>query len=113
MDSRQEYVPPASPSPTSRPHVSRSGDRFELSRAEFEGWIDWTSRRGCACFPYAAQVTAIESVLRIAYNFLALEQDGLLLHAAGVPRDGHGCLFPGRSGAGKSTIAGLATELRP
>jgi hypothetical protein len=53
---------------------------------------------------------AIESFLRICYSFLAVEHRGLLLHSAGVIKNGNGYIFPGISGTGKSTIASLATE---
>jgi hypothetical protein len=94
---------------SSRPDVSLRSDGLHLRRRDFAGRLEWGARHGWVEFPYHNQVTAIESFLRIAYSFLALEQGGLLLHSAGVRRDGHGYIFPGRSGTGKSTIAGLAT----
>jgi hypothetical protein len=114
VDETEQACGPASEDcGTTRPRVARLGDRLEFRRADFTGWINWTARRGEARFPCATQVTAVESFLRIAYSFLALEQGGLLLHSAGIRRDrdavGRGYIFPGRSGTGKSTIAGFAT----
>jgi hypothetical protein len=40
----------------------------------------------------------------------SLGRTGLLLHAAGLAFEGRGVVFSGVSGAGKSTIAGLAAE---
>ena len=49
-----------------------------------------------------------ENFLRLAFSRLALAHDGLLLHASGLIIDGRGYVFFGHSGAGKSTVAGLA-----
>lgn len=48
---------------------------------------------------------------RALYFFELLAQGGLLLHAAGVVRQGTACIFPGVSGAGKSTIVRLAANM--
>ncbi len=45
----------------------------------------------------------------ICLQALPREHDGLLLHAAGVVLDGAGHVFTGASGAGKTTVARLAT----
>lgn len=45
-----------------------------------------------------------QSVLRLIYFFSSLESDSLLLHASGVVRRERAYVFPGVSGAGKTTI---------
>lgn len=57
--------------------------------------------------------SAVERTLTyILMQALPREQDGMLLHGAGVVlADGAGYLFAGPSGAGKTTVAGLAEGL--
>lgn len=50
----------------------------------------------------------LENVLRPLLAFRLLARGGLLVHSAAAVVDSRGFLFAGRSGAGKSTIAGLA-----
>jgi hypothetical protein len=94
----------------SRPQISRLGSRTLFQRKDFAGWIDIEAREGKSVLRKNMEPFAIESFLRICYSFLAVAHDGLLLHSAGVVRDGNGYIFPGISGTGKSTIASLATE---
>lgn len=58
-----------------------------------------------------APTADIENFLRVVYAWLCLQHDSLLLHAAGVVKDGQGYVFFGPSGAGKSTTAGLSAEV--
>ena len=51
---------------------------------------------------------AIDSVLRIVHTLLLSAEGGFLLHASSVVRNGRAFLFTGPSGAGKTTIVGLA-----
>lgn len=46
-----------------------------------------------------------DSLLRIIVSYRVMERGGLLIHGAGLIRDGRGYLFIGQSGAGKSTVA--------
>jgi hypothetical protein len=50
-----------------------------------------------------------DSFLRVILSFRLLESNGLLVHAAGLVKDGKGYLFVGKSGAGKSTVARLSS----
>ena len=52
----------------------------------------------------------LDCLLRILLTWMLLPRAGFLLHAATVVRDGRAYLFTGKSGAGKSTVASLATE---
>ncbi len=99
----------ADPSLASRPQISYLGGLTLFQRNDFAACLDLSARRGRAIFEKNAEPFAVESFLRISYSFLAVEHGGLLLHSAGVLRNGRGYIFPGRSGTGKSTIAGLAT----
>lgn len=55
-------------------------------------------------------INVIENVLRPLLAWRLVEAGGLLLHSCGVVIGGRSFLFVGRSGAGKSTVAGLALE---
>lgn len=52
----------------------------------------------------------IENFLRAIFAWLCLTNGGLLLHAAGVIRNGLGYVFFGPSGAGKTTTSRLAAR---
>jgi hypothetical protein len=52
-----------------------------------------------------------QNVLRMLYFFAFLSSRGLLLHASGVVRGGFGYIFPGPSGAGKTTIVRQSTGM--
>lgn len=51
---------------------------------------------------------ALDSLLRMFLSWALLGQQGFLLHAATVVRNGKAYVFVGRSGAGKSTVASLS-----
>ena len=53
---------------------------------------------------------ALDSLLRMFLSWALLPQDGFLLHAASVIRNGKAFVFVGRSGAGKSTVASLSPQ---
>jgi hypothetical protein len=50
----------------------------------------------------------VENFLRVAFAHAALEKGGVLLHAAGVVRDGAAYAFFGPSGSGKTTVTTLS-----
>ena len=51
---------------------------------------------------------ALDSLLRMLLSWALLAENGFLLHAATVVKDGKAYVFVGRSGAGKSTVASLS-----
>ena len=53
----------------------------------------------------------VENFLRAVYAWLCVQHDSLLLHSAGMIRDGQGYLFFGPSGAGKSTTSQLSADI--
>ena len=52
-------------------------------------------------FPYWAKATPF----RIPFSWIALENNGEMVHSAAIELDGHGVLFAGNSGRGKTTTA--------
>jgi hypothetical protein len=77
----------------------------------FMATLAWNPALGAACWtaengPEFAGVC--ENVLRIAVAYRLLEMGGVLLHSVGLADRGEASVFFGRSGAGKTTLAGLA-----
>lgn len=77
----------------------------------YTGWLDLARRVATISAPSKERVfSAIERiVVYICMQTLPREHSGLLLHASGVVIRGAGHIFVGPSGAGKTTVARLAT----
>ncbi len=52
----------------------------------------------------------LENFFRVLFAFLLVENNGVLLHSAGVDYNGSGIIFVGQSGSGKTTIASLLRD---
>ena len=52
----------------------------------------------------------LNSFLRIIFSLVLLEEDGFIAHASSLIRNGKGYIFPGKSGAGKTTITRLTKD---
>ena len=81
--------------------ISESEGEFWLWRPGFSFFLDLAKREGEAQLSWPREW---QSVLRIIYFHGFLQHQGLMLHAAGLVRRGKAYLFPGPSGAGKTTI---------
>ncbi len=57
-----------------------------------------------------APTALIENFLRVLYAWCTMRAGGLLLHSAGVVKDGRAFLFFGSSGSGKTTTTRLSGE---
>jgi len=87
-------------------HVHRSGGKWFFDRGDFHA--EWDPSAGRGKVRQTANPYSIDCVLRIVHTLLLARTGGFLLHAASAVRDGRAFLFSGVSGAGKTTIAGLA-----
>ena len=52
----------------------------------------------------------VDYFIRVAYSLLAFRAGGVMLHAAGIVREGFAYLFLGHSGAGKTTVSRLSSK---
>ena len=82
-----------------------AGDRLSYRSYDDAGDVDFQTGTGLLALAPGA---GAENFLRVLYAHLCARSGGLLLHAAGVIRDGRGHVFFGRSGSGKSTTARLS-----
>jgi len=53
---------------------------------------------------------SLNSFLRFVYSLVLVKEPGFLVHASSLIRNGKGYVFPGESGAGKTTIAQLSPD---
>jgi hypothetical protein len=85
--------------------------RFLLSRYDFRGVLDLGRRVADVTIIEPDELT-LDSLLRVTLTLALLPTRGLLVHAAALARNGRGYLFPGVSGAGKTTLARLSPQAR-
>ena len=86
--------------------VRRDGSEWRIERGDF--FARWDPRTGTGWVRQNANPYSLDSVLRIVHSLILAERGGFLLHAASAICDGRAYLFPGVSGAGKTTITRLA-----
>ncbi len=92
------------------------GDCLLAASYEWAGWFDLPRRRGGLSLARPAGTDprafdrSVENYLRVLYAHAFVENDGFLLHAAGLVRDGRAYVFFGPSGSGKTTVTALTPE---
>lgn len=84
------------------------GDAWLVERADFSG--RWFPESRKAQVRYAGDLPFLSSFLRVLSCAILSRKGGAMIHASCVRTDRGAVLFPGPSGTGKSTIAGLAPE---
>jgi hypothetical protein len=82
--------------------VSTERGRWHLCRGDFQA--DWDPSSGRGSIRQTRSPYAADCVLRIVHTLLLSREQGFLLHASSVIRNGRAFLFTGPSGAGKTTI---------
>jgi hypothetical protein len=89
--------------------VARRGAHCTYETRSCAGELDLGTGR--AMLRLAPGARSLEGFLRFVVGGWLVEREaGLLLHAAGLSRNGRGYVFLGESGAGKSTVARLGEE---
>jgi hypothetical protein len=83
------------------------GRRFACERHDFLAEIDLDARTGRVGLA-AVDAVALDTMLRVVYSLALLDAETLVVHASSLVRDGRAYLFPGRSGAGKTTVTRLS-----
>ena len=101
-----ELVHPGFADPAAEVRVEHRMGRWSLTRGDFRAEWAPASRRGW--IRQSANPYSIDAVLRIVHSLVLARQGGFLLHSASALRNGKAFLFAGVSGAGKTTISGLA-----
>ncbi len=86
--------------------VRWNSGKWCFDRGDFHA--EWNPSAGRGLVRQTANPYSIDCVLRIVHTLLLSSEGGFLLHAASAMRNGRAFLFSGVSGAGKTTIAGLA-----
>jgi hypothetical protein len=98
--------------------LRRCEQRFHDGRVyvygqNFAGWFDRRGAEGllahCRAGWHGLRVP-LEIFLRVCCAWRLAEVGGLLLHAAGIVRDGRAYIFFGHSGAGKTTVSRLSGD---
>jgi len=95
--------------------VNASGRRLDATRWDFDVQLAGRAGRGgrvsyhgegrCEMSPFA-----VDCVLRVIYATLLPRVGGLLIHGCGLRHAAVGVVFPGQSGAGKTTLARKAPD---
>jgi hypothetical protein len=84
---------------------ARPDGAIAFGRVDFEG--SWHPERGTVSVTCWGERTSLGSVLRVLCGLFLPRNGGLLIHASSVVSGGRALLFPGKSGAGKTTLASL------
>ena len=98
---------PVGPGPFLVVEAERSKGRLTFTSRREQGIVDFPSGKGYVILRPAAE---IENYLRVLYAWLCLDHGALLVHSAGVVRNGQAVVFFGPSGSGKTTIAKLSRD---
>jgi hypothetical protein len=86
-----------------------SGRRLACERHDFLADLDLDARTGAVELG-ALDAVALDTMLRVVHSLALLERRTLLVHASSLVRGGGAYLFPGRSGAGKTTVTRLSPD---
>lgn len=83
---------------------------LNFSAPGYQGFINEKSGDGQLRLSSAQPVEDIDYFLRVVFALLAHASDGILMHTAGIVRDGQTHLFFGHSGSGKTTACRVSAD---
>ena len=86
-----------------RPSIIFKEKKWIISRGDFYCALDMKNKKGL--LEISPRVQSFDSFLRVLCSWLLINNNGFILHAAAILKNGKGYVFPGKSGAGKSTIS--------
>ncbi len=101
-----EVAPPGSGSSDEDLSVNWISGRWVMQRGDFRAEFNPATARGR--IEQTFNPFSLDCVLRIVHTLLLARKGGFLVHASSAIRNGRAFLFPGVSGAGKTTMARLA-----
>lgn len=87
--------------------VDSSREACKIYWNNFCGYINLKEKVGTV---QCIDQLGLNSFLRFVYSIILLNEQGFLIHASSLIRNGKGYLFPGKSGAGKTTITKLSQD---
>jgi len=76
----------------------------------YQGFVDILNEYGVLAISSAHPLEDLDYAVRVAYALLAFQAGGVMLHAAGIVRQGCAYLFTGHSGSGKTTVSRLSSQ---
>ncbi|MBE0648449.1 MAG: hypothetical protein IH596_11770 [Bacteroidales bacterium] len=88
-------------------YTSSAGRFLNVYRWDFFGIIDIENRTGKFIL-FNTTFMTYESIIRIFYSLLAVENHGFLIHSSSLVHKDKGYVFFGISGSGKSTVVKLS-----
>ena len=97
---KSNIIPPSQQEP--KVTVSDNGNAIHIHRYDISAGIDVRKKKGWLIVNRGA--ASIDSFLRILYSILLLRKKAFLIHSAGLRINNSAFLFPGQSGAGKTTL---------
>lgn len=83
---------------------------LQFSAPGYQGFINEKTNQGELRLSSAQPVEDIDYYLRVVLALLAHSVDGILMHTAGIIRDGLTHLFFGQSGSGKTTACRVSAD---
>ena len=84
---------------------------LHFSASGYQGYIDEKAGYGYLRLSSVQPVEDIDYYLRVALALLVHDADCILMHTAGIARNGQSYLFFGHSGSGKTTICRVSANM--
>ena len=106
FDFEIELAPPGTESSDDDLSVTWDSGRWLMRRGDFSA--EWNPSTARGRIQQTINPYSLDSVLRIVHTLLLARKGGFLIHSSSAIRNGRAFLFPGISGAGKTTMARLA-----